>query len=243
MSNPDGWGVAYYEGSDVTILREPQAANESKLVQFIEKNIPPTQLLISHIRKATKGELALKNTHPFSRELGGCMHVFAHNGHSKHIQKNMMLQSEHFLPIGDTDSEYAFCSLLEKLALPWGNKQGEKPSLDERFKIVSKFAEQLIKLGPANFLYSDSDFLFVHADKRLQNDGFIKPPGLYLLTRECNAEIHHGLRKHGLNMTGQDTELKQKITIIASVPLTDEEWHPIPQGEVLVFSKGKRILI
>jgi predicted glutamine amidotransferase len=39
--------------------------------------------VIAHIRKATQGEVALENTHPFVRELWGRYWVFAHNGDLK----------------------------------------------------------------------------------------------------------------------------------------------------------------
>lgn len=246
FSNRDGWGVAYYEGRDVTLLREPQPASESKLVQFIEQNIPPTQLLISHIRQATKGDLTLKNTHPFMRELGGCMHVFAHNGDAQSIQGTPNFTINRFQPIGDTDSEYAFCSLLDKLVPLWEKNKGEVPLLKQRFEIVSEFAKNLKNLGPANFLYADSDVLFAHADKRTQDDGEIKPPGLYKLMRQCNSETEHELEMNGLKLS-QAHEMKseslQQVAILASVPLTDEEWQPIGEGEVLVFSEGKQLII
>ena len=53
FSNPDGWGVAYYEGNDVTLLREPQSANDSELAHFIEKHIPATHLLIAQASHKT----------------------------------------------------------------------------------------------------------------------------------------------------------------------------------------------
>ena len=42
--------------------------------------------MISHIRKATQGGMNLENTQPFSREFGGCGHVFAHNGDLKGLR-------------------------------------------------------------------------------------------------------------------------------------------------------------
>ena len=237
FSNHDGWGVAYYEGKDATLLREPQSASDSQLVRFIEKNIPPTQLLISHIRKATQGKPALWNTQPFARELGGKMHVFAHNGDLVAIQNLTISTPSVFTPIGNTDSESAFCYLLGKLSSIW--RQKSPPSISQRYDLVCHVAEQLRQYGPANFLYADSELLFVHAHKRIQNNGEIKPPGLYLLNRHCDSQNEKGFLKHGLHL--QNTT--QEVSIIASVPLTDEKWDTIGEGEVLVFSKGGRIII
>ena len=60
----DGWGVAFFSGRDALLLREPGAASESALVRHIERHGPPSELVISHIRLATFGEAALRNTQP-----------------------------------------------------------------------------------------------------------------------------------------------------------------------------------
>jgi len=243
-SSRDGWGVAYYEGKDITLLREPQAAIDSQLVQFIEQHIPPTQLLISHIRKATQGNRALCNTQPFARELGGCIHVFAHNGDVTGIQNHTDFIADCFHPVGGTDSEHAFCYLMDKLTPLWKNKHQTKPLLRDRFEVVCAFAKQLRQFGPANFLYSDSDVLFAHAHKRRQENGEIKPPGLFMLNRQSNGESQQAFNQHGLSMSQAPTHLQheqQEVAIVASVPLTDENWHPLEEGEVLVLLKGKQI--
>ena len=108
----DGWGVAFYPGNDVALCREPAAAGNSALVRFLETSGPATDLAISHIRHATRGSLKLANTQPFTREPGGLTHVFAHNGDLPGIENNDTLRSDHARPVGQTDSEYAFCVLL-----------------------------------------------------------------------------------------------------------------------------------
>lgn len=59
MSTRDGWGVAFYQGVDVALFREPFAAGDSDLVRFLESHGPSTQLAISHIRHATRGAITL----------------------------------------------------------------------------------------------------------------------------------------------------------------------------------------
>ena len=62
--------------------------------------------VIAHIRKATQGEVALENCHPFVRELWGRYWVFAHNGDLKDFHPRL---HGSFHPVGSTDSELAFC--------------------------------------------------------------------------------------------------------------------------------------
>lgn len=229
----DGWGVAYFEDHDVFLLREASPAAESGLVKFMEKNGPPSNLVLSHIRLATQGEPALRNTQPFQRELGGRAHVFAHNGNMPGINDTCRLGSRRFVPVGDTDSELAFCCLLECLGGLWDRTSGKPPSVDSRLEAVAAFAARLRPLGPFNFVYSDGDALFAHSHRRIQSDGKTKPPGLHLLERSCNEQAVD-LRQSGVMLA----PVAQELALIASVPLTDESWEPIEEGEVIALTQG-----
>ena len=77
--NLDGWGLAYYDDRDVRLYREPEPAGDSAWLSFVERRRVASTLVLSHLRHATRGRLSLANTQPFARELGGRLHVFAHN--------------------------------------------------------------------------------------------------------------------------------------------------------------------
>jgi glutamine amidotransferase len=85
----------------------------------MERHAPPSQLAVSHIRRATRGEPALRDTQPFVRELGGYTHVFAHNGDLGGIERRRDFLPGRFRPVGDTDPELVFCSLLDRLDNLW----------------------------------------------------------------------------------------------------------------------------
>lgn len=229
----DGWGVAYFEDRDVFLLRESSPAAESGLVRFMEKNGPPSNLVISHIRLATQGEPSLRNTQPFQRELGGRAHVFAHNGDMPGIRDKLPLSSRRHTPVGDTDSEYAFCGLLERLGKLWDPDLERLPSVEYRLEVIAEFAAELRPLGPFNFVYSDGDTLFVHAHRRKQADGTERPPGLHLLVRSENEQAVD-LTKSGVMLA----PLAQELALVASVPLTDEPWEPIGEGTVIALARG-----
>ncbi len=229
----DGWDVAFYEGADVFLLREPRAAAESDLVRYIERHAPPSQLVVSHIRRATRGVPALRNIQPFVRELSGYTHVFAHNGELSGIEWRRDFLLGRFRPVGDTDSEWVFCSLLDRLDDIWSAAGGYLPPLPERLKVVAAFAEELREFGPVNFLYADGDALFAHAHRRIQADGHEEPPGLHLLERS-GEEPPADLATSGVTLTA----VRQEAVLLASVPLTDEPWQPLPEGEVVVIMNG-----
>ncbi len=227
--NPDGWGVAYFDGPDVRLVREPEPTDNSACARFLMENALESKLVVSHVRRATQGCRGLANTQPFARELGGRMHVFAHNGNLKGIGDAAL--SSRYRPIGDTDSERAFCALLAELSSAWS--QREIPSLEQRFGIVARFAERLRPLGPANFLYSDGDVLFAHAHRRTQpGRNCIEPPGLHLLTRACTAPTCPDLG------AGLDIDRVQRVLLFASIPLTTEGWIALDEGEVLAARDG-----
>lgn len=229
----DGWGIAYYEDTDVRMLRDTTCASSSQWVQFVEQQELRSTLVLSHIRKATTGKIAIKNTQPFSRELGGRMHVFAHNGHVPKIRKHSRFQADSFHPIGDTDSEFAFCALLERIKPLW-HFDGAAPDLAARFNVVVEFGRDLGQLGLANFLYCDGELLFAHGHRRKQADGEFKPPGLYLLHRQCASKDLYA-ETAGISVSSPD----QEVILVASVPLTAEAWEPLQQGEVVMISKGQ----
>ncbi|HEY0887549.1 MAG TPA: class II glutamine amidotransferase, partial [Ramlibacter sp.] len=177
----DGWGVAFYQGEDVALFREPGAAGDSALVRFLESHGPATGLAISHIRHATQGSVRLANTQPFVRQLGGRSHVFAHNGNLTGVEAAHGAGAGRWQPVGDTDSERAFCALLDRIEPLW-TEPGAVPSLRARLSLLGDFAAGLRRLGPANFLYSDGDALFAHGHRRIQPAlGRIEPPGLWTL--------------------------------------------------------------
>ncbi len=233
----DGWGIAFYEQKDVRLIRDTDSAAHSPCVEFIRRYKVPSKLIISHVRMATIGAVSLMNTQPFHRELGGRMHVFAHNGDLTNIQARQDFPLGNYHPLGDTDSEFAFCHLLGQLQALW--KPGVTPSLQHRYRQITAFAEKISPLGPANFLYSDGEYLFAHGHKRTQpgREGF-HPPGLYWLCRSCFASALQ-VEIPGVKM--EYGEKAQHVALVATVPLTSEKWIPLSEGEVLVLKDGKAV--
>jgi glutamine amidotransferase len=230
----DGWGLACYEEHDCLLLREPRPACESLLLRFIDVQGVRTCMAVSHLRLATFGGRSLRNTQPFVRELGGRSHVFAHNGDFPQLLDGEPIRGARFQPIGDSDSERAFCLLMTRLAPLWDLARDEPPPLAERLAVIAACSEELRRLGPANFIYADGDALFVHAHRRTQPDGVMRPPGLYLLQRSC-WESAPELLDAGVRLQ----TVRQEVALIASVPLTDELWEPLGEGDLIALSHGR----
>jgi glutamine amidotransferase len=228
----DGWGVGLCLGGDALVIRQPDAASASPWVGFIQERAPRAAIAIAHVRRATQGDKNLRNTQPFARELGGRMHLYAHNGMSPGIERDPRFASRRYRPVGDTDSEPGFCSLLERLAPLWDDGD---PSLEDRLRVVRTFADELATLGPANFLYTDGDVVIAHGHRRKHDDDTIRAPGLHVLCRTCAAATD------APELAGVTLEAGalQEVALLASVPLSRETWSPVAEGELVVLRAGR----
>lgn len=231
--NRDGWGVAFYQGADVALYRDTSSADESAQVSWLEAHGPETTLSMAYIRHATQGRIELANTGPYTRELNGRMRVFAHNGNLPGIRNRFDSQRWRFHPVGQTDSEIAFCMLLEVLAeLEEGSD--DLPPVDKRIAALASLFAELRELGPANFLYADSRTLFVHADRRLQPaTGKIEPPALFL--RTCASDQFPELLDPSVPGS---LAPGQRVALFSTVPLNDKSWQPLAEGELLAVEAG-----
>lgn len=223
--NPDGWGVAFMDGNDAQIWRDPHAAATSPHMACLGEHPITSPLVVAHIRRATLGAVRLANTQPFMRELWGRVHVFAHNGMLHDLESVPV--AARYQSLGETDSEAAFCHLLACLA----GAGGEVEAIRREFTSTAK---RFRALGPANLLYASGGRLLVHADRRTQASGEIGPPGLWLLERTCLMAPAAMTSGAGVEVGGAAA----KVILMASVPLTGEMWRPLDQGTILEVVDG-----
>ena len=237
--NRSGWGIAYFHDREAFIVKEPEPAHDSPWVRFIAEQELESRFVIAHVRLATVGEPKLHNTHPFRRALGGQVHVFAHNGtlhglHDAHGDAHLFEE-----PVGDTDSELAFCLLMERMVEIWHNKE-TAPDIDARLDVFAGFASDMRGYGSSNFLYSDGDALYVHADKRVyeEGEGYSEPRAPGLSMRNCVAcQSGPEFVCEGLKVGMED----QRTTLFASVPLDETGWEPLPEGTAIVVLDGEEL--
>jgi glutamine amidotransferase len=105
--------------------------------------------------------------------------------------------------------------------------------------VLAAFAADLRALGPANFLYADGDALVAHSDRRMQRaSGQTAPPGLWSLQRRCAPADPTPDRHAGVSIENGE----RSALFIASVPLTDEAWQPMAEGELLAVRAGEVLM-
>ena len=218
----DGWGIAFFEGAGVRHFVDHQAAIASPIAELIKRYPIKSTNVIAHIRKATQGQVALQNCHPFVRELWGQYWVFAHNGDLKEFHP---LLNGAFRPVGNTDSERAFCYILQQLRARFGE---QRPALAELRAALGALVDEIASHGTFNMLLSSGGELFAH----------------------CSTNLFYLVRKYPFDTAklsdedvsvdfSQVTTPNDRVAIIVTQPLTtNEKWTAFASGELKLFIDG-----
>lgn len=221
----DGWGVAFFEGKGYRAFLDPEPAAHSALADFVRRYPIRSLNVIAHIRKATRGPVGLENTHPFVRELWGRYWIFAHNGTLEGYEPPA---GERYRAVGCTDSEAAFCELLNTMCLRYPNGEPEPEAVSAE---VTTWAMRLSRLGAFNFLLSNGEQLFAHCSTKL---AYVERRAPFTKARLVDADLEVDF--------SQVTTPQDRVAVIATVPLTDnEQWTTLAPGEVAVFYQGQRV--
>jgi len=59
----DGWGIVFYDGKGCRAFHDPQPSAQSQIAEFLSTYSIKSDIVISHIRRANRGRVALENTH------------------------------------------------------------------------------------------------------------------------------------------------------------------------------------
>ena len=177
--------------------------------------------VVAHVRKATVGQVTLENSHPFVRELWGRYWVFAHNGDLKDFAPAL---HGSFKPVGDTDSELAFCWLLQELV----KSHAGVPSVGELSLTLAELVPQITRHGTFNFLLSNGQALWAHASTNLH----------YLVRQYPFSEVH--LRDEDVKVDLAELNgPEDRLAIVVTEPLTsNESWTRLAPGELVTFVDG-----
>lgn len=218
----DGWGIAFFEGKGTRVFLDPQASCNSPLAELVRHYPIRSTNVIAHIRKATQGAIGLENTHPFMRELWGRYWIFAHNGNLMDFQPPF---DGSFLPVGLTDSERAFCWMLQSLRQRFPT---EAPDALALFEAIHGLTLEVARHGEFNFLLSNGDALYAHASTKLS-----------YVVRQAPFTLAH-LKDRDLTVDFSSvTTPDDRVAVIATQPLTDNEvWTEMPAGTLWKFEQG-----
>jgi predicted glutamine amidotransferase len=218
----DGWGIAFFENKGVRHFVDHHAAIDSPIADLIKRYPIKSKNVIAHIRKATQGVISLENCHPFVREAWGHNWVFAHNGDLKNFAP---ILNTYFTPIGSTDSEQAFCYIMQSLRIRFPE---QAPTTEELRLFLSEICHEIAQHGTFNMMLSNGEALFVH----------------------CSTKLHYIIRQHPFDtasLSDEDVSVdfstvttpQDRVAVIVTEPLTtNETWTQMQAGELLIFKDG-----
>lgn len=223
-SHADGFGIAFFEGKGVRLYHDDRPSASSPVADLIKTYQIKSENVIAHIRKATQGEISLANTHPFIRELWGEYWVFAHNGNLRDFHP---AAGNYYRPVGNTDSERAFCYILEQLRQQFAHKPDEQTLMTH----ITKLVKEIRQHGLFNFLMSNGDVMFAHASTLLHYIVRQAPFGeAVLLDDDINIDF------------AAVTTPNDRVAVIATLPLTtNENWQQLAVNELACFRDGNVI--
>ncbi|HEY7866416.1 MAG TPA: class II glutamine amidotransferase [Psychromonas sp.] len=222
----DGWGITFYEGKGCRSFKDPSPSCHSPVAKLVKEYPIKSKSVISHIRQANRGSVSLENTHPFIRELWGKNWTYAHNGQLSGYET---LPMGHDMPVGQTDSERAFCWILDQLRQSYSSEPADMLAM---FKKVAGYADTLREMGVFNMLLSDGEYVMCYCTNNLS-----------WITRRAPFGKARLIDEDMVIDFNEETSATDVVTVIATRPLTNnEQWTRMQEGEFCVFYFGERVL-
>ncbi|OGF68324.1 MAG: hypothetical protein A2Y62_10270 [Candidatus Fischerbacteria bacterium RBG_13_37_8] len=218
-SNPDGWGMGWYdEDKSARIYKEALSALDKEAEFYQASCEAASTIIIAHVRTATMGSASDVNSHPFNYKNW----IFAHNGSINRRYIITQLHEHYRISLkGDTDSEAYFHWLIQ--------------NIEEGDSIVDSIANAIAEIkkidyGGLNFILSDGKRLYAYRDANHNLEYY----SLYVLLR---APTHDSL----LDMFSEETRVllhsktlhSENAVLICSEKLTEEDWLSIPKGHLV----------
>ena len=221
----DGFGIGFFEGKGVRLFHDDKPSANSPVADLVRAYQIKSENVIAHIRKASQGQTSLANTHPFMREMWGEYWLFAHNGH---VSEFFPEQGEYYHAVGSTDSERAFCFILNRLR----SRFATKPEPEVLFDAIAGLTHEIRRYGLFNFVMSNGDCLFAHASTLL-----------HYIVRKAPFGKARLLDDDVMVDFSEVTTPNDKVSVIATLPLTrDETWSQLAVNELVMFQDGDIVL-
>jgi transglutaminase-like putative cysteine protease/predicted glutamine amidotransferase len=231
-SPPDGWGLGYYPAGEpsASVLKEPAPTRGSirgELVKAWEHL--ESSLFMLHVRSATWGANTDANTQPFVRSWGGRDWMIGHAGSL--VSTPVDDPDSRFQPVGSTDTERVFCTLLGRIAARGWRSIGEA-----HLPVLHEWLLELNTRGSLDVVLCDGQHVLAYAD-RFGPDNLhlaqLIPP--YTALALADADVRIDLSRRGSRPC--------KGCVVSSSPLRgegvpDPSWRRLARGEVVLLRQG-----
>lgn len=261
FANPDGWGIGLVRDGEAECEREVGPAFGSDEYRRDAADAEAVTVL-AHVRRATVGSPAPENTHPFRR--GASM--LAHNGHIAgfgQIRERMLAEmtaSQRQSLRGDTDSEHFLHLLLSR----WdeAGASGEDADRPARMRrVLKRTAREVVEWAEAPAAEGvPSSAGAVAAGAGTGGAGAVPGRGSDRTALNVLWTVEEDLvgtrlgrtlwyverdEPHVCSVCGRphpgDAPEDYRAVVLASEPITEEEWEPVPEGSAFAVGPDFRL--
>lgn len=214
----DGWGIAYLTNPEtpewkIEKFTTPIGEAKTDMVSHIEHLRPMAVLL--HVRRASKGQVAPENTHPFYNPYEHPEFVFAHNGD---ISDNIIYRLP-FKTYGATDSERFFYTMLAFM-------------LNNGFVGIQNLLSRLDNFIAANFILSSKSQAVIGAYYNQNKIGTKTTDGSGMSFEDCFT-LRLGQSNNTIVVSSQEFD----------IPDTTTQWSLLPHSHIIGLDLKKCALI
>ena len=224
-SHTHGWGIATYKNDIPQVERQAWAAYKGECFEKAATKIYSTTV-IAHVRRATMGAPARRNTHPFTFDRW----TFAHNGTVpgfKKIRSKMIEEiDENFRSkiTGETDSEHVFYFFLTlNQRFP---QRTVIENLTETIRKTCQWSKECVPDGLMGLNIILSDGKGIYGSRIGRTLFYAQHKGVYNCEICGFPHIHHV------------PSIDYNAIDIASEPITKDDWIEIPDRTVFFTDKS-----
>ncbi len=217
---PAGYGFAYRHLGRAVVLRSVSSLAEKAVELGRDQSRLRSGMFLFHVRFSPVVPGDGGERHPFLAGHRGIPFAFGHCGNLPGIRLRRPVRAE--FPPAPSDSEHAFLWMLERLPSP------EDGSF---LPVLRGLAMDLKAFGPLDFVLTDGETLWAHADRSLW------------FTRRTGAWPEAVVRQYGegceIRIAAGRGSPGEASLLVASEPFTGEKgWTTLPPGKILAARAG-----
>lgn len=218
-SNPDGWGIGWYESGTARVHKEPVPADDPESGYSTYSKEVRSNIIIAHVRRGTVGARSRLNSHPFQYQNW----LFAHNGSVRREYLLFLLKDEYKERIhGETDSEVYFYWILQSIEEAGDVVEGIRRAIAEVIKEYHAGLNFLLSSGSALYAFRYTKGLHAYYSLyKLERDP-LDPGPLEFFSPETRMLLHSKSLKG------------ERAVLVCSEKLTkDENWAEVSFGNLV----------
>lgn len=228
-----GWGLGWYPGNQptATVIKDPSARQAQVFTDSLtDWSNFRSNIFFTKIRGA-EPDYNQSEMQPFSRIYAGSDWMFMHNGDLDKVQMHAGTGdlSPRFEPVGKTDSEIAFCSLLARL-----EAQGARSLSDVNPATLLSWFSEFDNYGSADMYLTDGQTVCCYHGKR--------SPKPLRYARFTPPDIGQARVSGAVSiMIDNPQDTFRTAFIVTSADFTGAPWTQMQPGQMILSNRAKII--